>query len=329
MEKIKICSFCVKKDEEVVLKETAEEKQIDLKLVWAEPTLENAFEVEGCLGVTISGLSYISDKMLDAYYEYGVRFLSTRTRGYNHIDIEHAKKIGIRVSYATYPPDSVAEFTVMLMLMCLRNYKQQLWRGQVNDFDLIGLKGRNLSRMTVGILGTGQIGFRVIQYLSGFGCKILAYDPFPNEKVKPYVEYVDKHTLYQKADIISLHLPLFEETRHMVNQESLHEMKDGVILINCARGELADTEALIQGIESGKIGALGLDTVEGEAGIVHGDHRIDILAQRNLFYLRQFRNVIMTPHMAFYTNESVVNMARCGIETICKMASGEACREEV
>ena len=131
---------------------------------------------------------------------------------------------------------------------------------------------------------------------------------------------MDLETLYRESDVITLHVPLTPETEHMINRQSIAKMKDGVVLVNCARGELTDIDALVEGIETLKIGALGMDTVEGEQGIIHRDHRTDILANRNMFYLHQFRNVIMTQHMAFYTREAVESMVRCGIEGVAEMA---------
>lgn len=238
----------------------------------------------------------------------------------NHIDLEYAEKVGIQVCNASYPPSGVAEFTLMLMLMCLRNYKQALWRGQVNDFSLDGLMGKELGEMTVGVVGTGRIGAAVIRLLSSFGCRILAYNRTQRPEISEIAEYVELDTLYAKSDMITLHVPLTEDTHHMINRESLEKMKDGVVIINCARGELAQNDALIEGIESGKIGALGLDVVEDETGITHVDHRIDILSNQKMAYLRQFRNVVMTPHMAFYTDTAVRNMVRCGIQGILYMA---------
>ena len=207
----------------------------------------------------------------------------------------------------------------MLMLMCLRNYKQSLWRGQVNDFALQGLQGKEIGSMTVGVIGTGKIGAQVIKYLIGFGCRILAYDMYPNAALKDVVEYVELDELFAKADMITLHTPLLDSTYHLVNAETIAKMKDGVVLINCARGELMDTTSLIEGIESGKIGALGLDVVEGERGIAHEDHRIDILSNQQMAYLRQFRNVTMTPHMAFYTDVAVSHMVECGVAGLVEM----------
>lgn len=248
-----------------------------------------------------------------------------RTVGYNHIDLKHAEKLGIQVCNAAYAPNGVADFTVMLLLMCLRNYKQAMWRGQVNDFSLQGLQGRELKDLTVGIVGTGRIGQQMMKNLSGFGCRMLCYDPHQSEAAAKLGENVVLDVLLQTCDIITLHMPLLPSTYHMINDETLAKMKDGVILLNCARGELADIEALIRGIESKKIGALGIDTLEGDEEIVHADHRTDILANRNWFYLHQFRNVIMTQHMAFYTDAAVTSMVRCGLEGICCMAEGRIC----
>ena len=175
----------------------------------------------------------------------------------------------------------------------------------------------------------GQIGAQVVRNLSGFGCRILAYDLRRNPAVEPQVTYVDFDTLLAQSDVITLHMPLLDSNRHIINRESIAKMRDGVVIVNCSRGELADIEALIEGIETGKIGALGMDTVEGDEGIIHADHRVDILPNRNWFYLHQFRNVIMTQHMAFYTDAAVSSMVDCGIGGICQMAAGESCPTEL
>ena len=182
-------------------------------------------------------------------------------------------------------------------------------------------KGKELHDLTVGVMGTGNIGRTFVQLLSGFGCRILAYDLHENEDVKKYATYVDKDTLLKESDAISLHLPLFKSTYHLINKETIQKMKDNVILINCSRGELIDTEDIIEAIESKKIGALGLDVIEGEEGITHIDHRSDILSNKNMAYLHQFPNVIMTQHMAIYTNTAVKNMVKSGIKGIIEMAN--------
>ncbi len=196
--------------------------------------------------------------------------------------------------------NGVAEFTVMLLLICLRQYKHASWRGQVNDYSLAGLQEKELHDLTVGVIGR-----TFIKIIQGIGCKVLAYDVHQNEKVKQYATYVDLDTLYHGADVISLHVPLLDSTYHMINKESISRMKDQVIIINCSRGGLIDTEAIIETVENKKIGALDLDAIEDEEGSTHIDHRSDIIANKNMAYLHQFPNVIMAQHMAFYTNTAV------------------------
>lgn len=326
---MKIMVYEVRQDERAELERQSRELGVELAVTAEVPTPENAGLAEGCLGVSILGQGRIDAALLDAWRAMGVSYLSTRTVGYDHIDLAHAKAVGIRVCNASYAPNGVADFTVMLLLMCLRHYKQAMWRGQVNDFSLQGLQGRELKDLTVGIIGTGKIGAQVIRNLSGFGCRIIAFDKYENPAVQQMVTYVDFETLLAQADVITLHMPLLDSNRHIIDREAIAKMKDGVVILNCSRGELADIEALVEGIESEKIGALGMDTCEGDEGIIHEDHRTDILPNRNWFYLHQFRNVIMTQHMAFYTDAAVTSMVRCGIRGIWEMAQGERCETEL
>ena len=317
---MKILAFDVRDDEKQIFNTIASQDNVDVTLSDKSPSIQDMESIKGYDGISILGMTKLNRDVLTKLNDVGVKYISTRTIGFDHIDIETARELGIKVCNASYPPNGVADFTVMMMLMCIRQYKQAMWRGQVNDFSLQGLQGRDLNTMTVGVMGTGRIGFQVIKNLSGFGCKILAYDVHENPMVKEYAEYVDLDTLYTQSDIITLHMPLLSSTEHIINNDSLSKMKDGVILINCARGGLTDINTLVEGIESQKIGALGIDTVEGEETIVHLDRRTDIIPNRNWFYLHQFRNVIMTQHMAFYTREAVESMVRSGIEGIISMA---------
>ncbi len=326
---MRIAAFEVRPDEKKDFQEISAALGVEVVLHPEAADMTNVNLVEGCEGVSTLGMCRLNRELLDAWKAAGVRYISTRTIGYNHIDLEYAKKIGIRVCNAAYEPHGVADFTIMMILMSLRNYKQAFWRGKVNDFSLAGLQGREMKDLTIGVMGTGKIGTQVIRELTGFGCRILAYDVRENEAVKAYAEYVDLDTLYAESDVITLHMPLLPSTQYIINDESIAKMKDGVVLINCARGGLCNIESLITGIETEKIGALGMDTVEGEEDIIHADHRIDILANRNWFYLHQFRNVIMTQHMAFYTDAAVKSMVECGVAGIWQMAHGQACATEL
>ncbi len=322
---MKILAYEVRDDERAEFDRCAKRFDVELLLTEQVPTMENAALAEGCSGVTMLGQGRIDAALLDAYKGMGVRCLATRTIGYDHIDLAHAKEIGLAVCNARYDPNGVAEYTVMLMLLCIRHYKAALWRAQVNDYSLQGLYGREMRCLTVGILGTGRIGTQVAKILSGFGCRVLGYDAH-HGAASQWLTYTDLDTIYRECDIITVHLNLNEETRHMIDDSAIARMKDGVILINCARGALMDTEALIAGIEGQKIGGLGLDCFEHEEGIYHLNRRDEIISNRSMAYLRQFPNVVMTQHMAFYTDAAVASMVQCGIEGICSVVDTGTCQ---
>lgn len=322
---MKIYVFEVREDEKEYFDELSAIPGIELILSPKGLTMSNIKTLEKGSAVSILGMYTYRKPELDALKAQGVLYLSTRTIGYNHIDVDYARQIGLHVCNARYDPHGVADYTIMMILLCLRNYKQALWRTQVNDFSLTGLIGKELKDLTVGIIGTGQIGRTVVKELSGFGCRILVHDSFEDDATKELAEYVPLETLYKESDVISLHVPLMSETYHMINADSLSMMKKGVVLINCARGPLTDIKALISGIESEHIGALGLDCMEYEEDIVHRDLRTDILSNRDMAYLRQFKNVIHTQHMAFYTDSAVKGMVFCGVQGLLQMKEDLDC----
>lgn len=297
-------------DEKELFLKYAGELGMELVLCPDAPNQENAALAKGSECVNII-TSKTGEDLLRLFAEYGVRYVVTRTIGYDHIDLKAAKKLGITIANAPYGPCGVADYTVMLMLMTLRKMKRIMERSSIQDFTLAGIQGREMKDLTVGIIGTGRIGRTVLQNLSGFGCRRLAYDIQENEEVKAWgVPYVTLEELWRQADIISLHAPLTEENFHMINAASIAQMKDGVMIVNTARGGLVDSEALIAGIESGKIGGAGLDVVENEFGLYYYDHKSDILDNRELAVLRSFPNVTVSHHMAFYTDEHVNTVVR-------------------
>lgn len=326
---MKITAFEVREDERPFFEKLARELRLDLALYPDALRTETLDRLTGSAGITILGRSRLDAGMLDCLKERGGACISTRTIGFNHIDVEYARSIGLKVSNADYAPNGVADYAVMLMLMSLRNYKQALYRGNVNDYSLPGLEGREMRNLTIGIVGTGKIGRTVIENLRGFGCRILAFNRHPVPGLDHQVTFVPLDTLYRESDIISLHVPLNTKTYHMIDRYAMSQMKDGVILINTARGELIDMEALLEGIETKKIGALGLDVIENEEGIYHKDRRTDIISNREMAYLRQFPNVTMTQHMAFYTIEAVESMVSCGIRNLLEFGTDGSCRLEL
>ncbi|BBF43352.1 D-lactate dehydrogenase [Lachnospiraceae bacterium KM106-2] len=301
-------------DEAPYFTKYAAEYGIELGISKESPTLENAELAKGydCLSVITTKFDA---SLLQKFYDLGIRMISTRTIGYDHIDLKKAKELGIMVSNAAYDPSGVADYTIMLMLMSIRKMKRIMQRAVINDFSLPGNMGGQLSKCTIGVIGTGKIGTTVIKDLSGFGCKLYAHDVWENEAVKEYAEYVDLETIYNKCDIITLHMPLNKENKHMINSESIDKMKDGVILINTARGGLINTKDLIQAIESDKIGAVGLDVIEDEYGLYYNNLKDKNIGKRELSILRDFPNVTVTPHMAFYTDQAIHDMVQHSIQS--------------
>lgn len=265
---MKIAAYEVRPDEKPVIESLCKEYGIELVSTPAnlDPTTANM--AVGCDGVTTLGQSNYCNEVLDELQGYGVKVLASRCVGYNHMNCDYARSLGFRLCNGAYAPNGVAEYTVMAILMCIRKFKKALYNTNDNDFTLKGKMGRELRTMTVGVMGTGKIGYTVIKCLSGFGCRILANDVYQNDAVRQYAEYVDLDTLYRESDIITIHTPLLPETTGMINREALAKMKDGVVLIDNARGELVDIDAIIEGVETEKIGALFMDAFPGETGII-------------------------------------------------------------
>ena len=193
-----------------------------------------------------------------------------------------------------------------------------LGRTALQDYTLAGLNGKELKDLTIGVIGTGRIGETVIRDLSGFGCRILAYDLYEKDSVKELAEYVSLEEIWKEADVITLHTPLTEDNYHLINADTIAKMKDGVIIVNTARGALMDSDAFIEAIENGKIGAAGLDVVENEFGLYYYDHKSDILKNRELALLRSFPNVTVSHHMAFYTRNYVETVVKDSMMS-CKL----------
>ena len=251
--------------------------------------------------ISVGHKSEISESILLALKESGVKYISTRSIGCNHIDISAAKSMGIAVGNVAYSPDSVADYTLMLMLMAIRNAKSIVSHAERYDFRLGHVRGKELRDMTVGVLGTGQIGKAVIDRLRGFGCHVLAHD----RNQETAAEYVPLHELLQKSDILTLHVPLSADTFHMIGHEQIQAMKQGAFLINTARGGLVDTDALIKALEKGKLGGAALDVLEGEEGLFYFDCTQKPIDNQFLLRLQEMPNVIITPHTAYYTGRAL------------------------
>ncbi|WP_143321666.1 D-isomer specific 2-hydroxyacid dehydrogenase family protein [Clostridium sp. HBUAS56010] len=319
---MKLLAYNVRTDESMFFQRFSEKYGVELHTVPYSPSLENAEHVQGFDAVSIV-TSSITKEILKKWKAGGIRCVSTRTAGYDHIDMEAAKTLGIPVSTVNYTPASVAEYTVMLILMTLRKVKTIVTRGLVQDFSLTKVRGRELRTCTVGIIGAGRIGEAVIQRLRGFGCKILVHTLNPKEELASFVSYVSLEALLRESDVISLHAPARAETEHLIGQKEMEQMKEGAVLINAARGTLIDTQSLIAGLESGKIGAAALDVLENERKIFYKDLKYKVIPNRDLAVLQSMPNVIITPHTAFYTEEAVSDMVEYSILSCKYEAEGK------
>jgi len=274
--------------------------------------LETAGLAKGAKAVSIFVNDDASAPVLQKLKEIDIQYLVLRSAGFNHVDLKEAQRLGIRVARVPdYSPAAIAEHTIALMLVLNRKLIKAHSRIRDLNFSLEGLTGFDMSGKTVGVIGTGKIGGVVIRILNGFNCNILAFDPYPDEKLKSKynVQYTDLTTLFQKSDIITLHSPLTPESRYIINKESIDLMKQGVMLINTSRGGLVNTKEAIKALKKGKIGSFGMDVYEEEGGLFFEDHSEDILQDDVIARLMTFQNVIITSHQAFLTHEALVNIA--------------------
>jgi len=320
---LKIFAFSLREyDEQIFFKEICEEQGLEYGFTSDYPDIENAELAKGYEGVSII-TNPMTPELLDRFRELGVKYISTRSIGYDHIDLPYAKKTGIRIAHVTYSPEGVADYTIMMMLMGCRKIIPILHRAKIQDYSLKGKMGRQLSSCTVGIIGTGRIGTTVAHFLSGFGCRLLAYDQYPSEAVKVYAEYTDLETIYRQADIITLHVPGSKDNYHMVDRAAFAQMKEGVMIVNAARGTLIDTADMIQALENGKIGFAALDTIENEDGLYYLNREGDILNNHERAILSSYPNVLLSPHTAFYTGEAVREMVQNSIQGLLNFEKQE------
>ena len=268
----------------------------------------------------------LSAPVLERLAAGGTRLIALRSAGYNHVDLLAAQKLGISVvRVPAYSPHAVAEHAVALILALNRQLHRAYNRTRDGDFSLHGLTGFDLVGKTVGIVGTGQIGATFAKIMAGFGCTLLAYDPFPNPQVEALgARYLSLDELLTQAQIISLHCPLTPETKYLINAQSLATLQPGAMLINTGRGALVDTAALIDALKSGQLGYLGLDVYEEEALLFFED-RSDLPLQDDvLARLLTFPNVIVTAHQAFLTREALGAIAQTTLDNIQAWADGKA-----
>ncbi|QYG95434.1 lactate dehydrogenase [Iamia sp. SCSIO 61187] len=251
--------------------------------------------------ISVDHRTPVTGSVLAALHAAGVRFVSTRSVGVDHVDRRAAARLGISVANVAYSPDSVADHTLMLILMGLRRASSLLRRVEVHDYRSGDRPGRELRDLTVGVVGTGRIGTAVIDRLRGFGCRIATCD---SRRDAP-VDRPSLTSLLRRSDVVTLHVPLTVGTRHLLDRPGIAQMKPGAVLVNTARGGLVDTEALVEALEGGRLGGAALDVVEGEEGVFSQDRRTTPVEHPLLLRLHRLPDVIITPHTAYYTDHAL------------------------
>lgn len=303
-----------------------------LKFLDVSLTVDTAQLAAGAEAVCLFVSDDASEPVLEKLSAAGVKFIALRSAGFNHVNTNAASRLGMRVArVAAYSPYAIAEYTVALMLELNRKLIRANSRVHEGNFSLDGLTGFDMHGKTVGIIGTGKIGAVLAKILSGFGCRILAVDSLQDKNLieKFGVSYTDYETVLKNSDIVSLHVPLTNETRYLINATAIRQMKPGVMLINTCRGAVINTKDVISGLKSGQIGYLGLDVYEEEAGLFFEDHSDDLLQDDTISRLLSFNNVLVTSHQAFLTDTALRNIAETTMQNLDCFQNGGSCENEL
>lgn len=267
--------------------------------------------------------SNIGKQTLEILHAKGIRLILLRSAGFNNVDVDTAKQYGMRIMRVPgYSPEAVAEHAMALALACNRRIYKAYNKVRENDFSLSGLMGFNLYQKTAGIIGTGKIGAAMCRICHGFGMKVIAYDVYENESLKDFVEYVSLEKLLKESDLISLHCPLTDSTYHMIQLDTIKQMKDGVILVNTSRGALVKTDDVIEGIRMHKFAGVGLDVYEEETDNVFEDRSDEILKHSTTARLLSFPNVMITSHQGFFTREALQSIAQTTLQNAMDFLAG-------
>lgn len=301
----------------------AENKNYGFELNFYEthlgPHIVNAIEDEQAVCVFVN--DKVNRQVIEILAKKGVKIIALRCAGFNNVDLEAAKEFGIKVCRVpAYSPEAVAEHTMAMLLTLNRKTHKAYNRVREQNFALNGLLGFNLFQKTIGVVGTGKIGKAFINIAKGFGCKIIAYDLYPDQELMNNgVEYVELDKLFESSDIISLHCPLTPENHYMINQETIAMMKDGVTIINTSRGGLINTHEAIEALKNHKIGYLGIDVYEQEEKLFFKDLSAEIIQDDMIQRLMSFPNVLVTAHQAFFTQEALEQISEITMRSISEI----------
>lgn len=310
---MKILAYGIREDEKPFVKEWEQENpEVDLEItdkLLDEETVEMA---KGFDGVVVYQQKPYTDAVFEKLDSYGIHNVSLRNVGVDNMNPATVKKYGFKVTNVpVYSPAAIAEFSVTQLMNLLRRTKEYFHKFERNDFRWAPQISQELNQQTVGVIGTGHIGRVAIDIYKGFGAKVIAYDVYHNpelEKEGLYVDTLDE--LYAKATVVTLHIPLFPSTEHMLNKDAFDKMRDGVFIVNASRGPLIDEKALIDALDSGKVAGAALDVLEDETKVFNHDMTGKNMTYPEFWNLNSRENVLISPHTAFYTNIAVQNMVK-------------------
>ncbi|MDO4814024.1 MAG: 2-hydroxyacid dehydrogenase [Gemella sp.] len=295
-------------------------------------TKEDVLLAEGYDCVILRGNCLANKENLDLYKELGVKYVLTRTVGFDHIDVAYANEIGIKTAYVPgYSPNAIAELALTLGMTLLRNVAYTANKTSRKDFTVDSqMFAKEIRNCTVGVVGIGRIGLTSASLFKGLGANVLAYDAFKKDGVDHICTQVELDELIAKSDIITLHCPYIKENGKVVTKEFISKMKDGAILINTARGELHDLDAVVEALESGKLAGAGLDVLEGESAFFFKNLEGETLADERVEKLvNMYPKVLITPHMGSYTDEAVLNMVETSFENLKEYMDTDSCKNEI
>lgn len=327
---MKIIAYSVRTDELEYFEKFAADFGIEYATTSKDLNSETIALAEGFDAISSYTSSCDINDTWEKMAEMGIEYFTVRTAGFDGLDLKKAAQNGVKVANVPqYSPSAIAEFAVALTLSVLRKIPLALRRARVQDFSVENLMGRELNSMTVGIIGTGHIGLTTAKVFNAFGARVVAYDKKQNPQAQGVVEYVELEKLFAKSDIISLHIPLTDDNFHIINEESLAKMKDGVVIVNTARGAHIDGRALRDALVSGKVSAAALDVYEFEREMLKKDLSGQVIQDEIFRDLKNLPNVIMTPHIAFNTDTAVKNMVKYSTENLISFKNAGVSDNEI
>ncbi len=323
---IKVAFFDTKPYDKIYFDELKEQYGIEIEYFESKLSPRTAVMAKDAKAVVAFVNDDVGKDTISVLKENGTEIIAMRCAGYNNVDLAAAKDVIPVVRVPEYSPHAVAEHTLALLLTLVRKTHKAYIRTRDSNFSLNGFVGFDLHGKTLGVIGTGKIGITFIEICRGLGMNVIAYDPYPSQG---YLEYVPLEELFARSDVISLHCPLTSETYHIINSYSLKMMKDKVFILNTSRGALIDTEALIEGIKSGKVGGAGLDVYEEESEFFYEDLSETILKDDVLSRLIMMPNVLITSHQAFLTHEALRRIAEITLGNIKSFFDGQPLENEI